>query len=1217
MEQIEQLDPLSFPLNGNRLIEASAGTGKTYTLAALYVRLVLGQGAEGECFTRALIPPEILVVTFTNAATLELRDRIRARLAECAAIFRGLQSASDPFTQELLSSYSDEAAKATAALLLERAANWMDEAAIFTIHGWAQRMLKEHAFDSGASFDAELETEDRGRLQQVARDYWRIFCVGIDARIVGVISDLFKNPEQLVKWVSPLLTRDARIHWGSDPLIDARAPGELAPALLNWTDRRADLIEQLLACWRASCDQIEGILRDSDRADQYNRRSLPAGKLDELLVQMRSWSEQTIEPEKADDLLSRLNLTKKQMKAKFEVPLHPASDLLAQIAAQQSTKPDASPALLHALDWIRQRFIQIKSEQSVLEFDDLLLNLASALQRDQDDKLHQRIRTQFPVAMIDEFQDTDPLQYQIFRSLYLDAPESALMMIGDPKQAIYSFRGADIHTYLRARSDVGSNLYSLPRNFRSSQQLVTGVNGLFAQAESREEGAFRFKGDQHNPIPFIEVAAQGRAERFLCQGEPQEGLNILLYNPEEEGAVAAGEYRRIMAEICAERIVELLSAGQQGQAMIGDQQVQAGQIAVLVRSGTEAKAIRGALDQRGVPSVYLSDKENIYETAEALDLWRCLSAVINPRSTSSVLAALASPSLMSDPRWIEQIQADELQWEAEVDRFIELGVIWRRAGVLAVIRKLLELYQVPQRLLARPDGERSLTNLLHLAELLQKESRRVEGEQGIVRFLAEQILQPTESGDQRILRMESDASRVQVVTLHKSKGLEYPLVFIPFGVNSPVANRKNEGLLLKGDQGEDIYVLGTSSSDAKAQAELARNQEDIRLLYVGLTRPKYACWMGVAPIRSVEKSAFGQLLGLSAKTSAETFAEQVCRLEGVESVYVEEVRPSGLVTQAPKVKASDLKDVRRLDRPVVPSDWVISSYSAIASRIQGTASGQVIDESHTSESDQMAEMRDQSADRNRQGAEQSIHSFYRGAQAGTYLHAVLERAAELGFADTLASNSLRVEALQLEYQSSHWSDFQQVLDDWLVSQLGCTMPLGTSQASLSDLTIYKPEVEFWFSLTALNLDELDQLCIQAVMPGQERPALYPRQLNGMIKGFIDLVFELEGQYWIADYKSNHLGPDLNAYTQAKMAETVLHSRYDLQLLIYLLALHRLLQARDSVYAADPQVGYETRIGGAAYLFLRGIEEPENRGVFQCKPSYELIERLDLLMKGDS
>jgi len=1202
---------LRFPLHGSRLIEASAGTGKTFTISALYLRLVLGHGGE-QAFARELLPPEILVVTFTDAATRELRDRIRARLVEAARVFRE-EAEGDDLLRQLRADFPPERWPACACRL-DIAAQWMDEAAVSTIHGWCQRMLREHAFDSGSLFTLTLETDHSELLAQVTRDYWRLHCYPLQGDALSWVMNRWGHPDNLLRSVRPLFGERA-----------AAGETSLATLLDAALQEQARALKALKEGWCEWADEIRQLLDQAVADKVVDGRKIQARYYQNWCEKLRHWS---LGDEAALDLGTGFTrLTPEGLAECWKQgspPRHPALEAMCELPRRlkQLAGPDEA-ARRHAAAWICQRFEQEKRQRAEMGFDDMLTRLDAALQSDNGERLAQVIRTQFPVALIDEFQDTDPLQYRIFDRIYAiedNRADCGLFLIGDPKQAIYAFRGADIHTYLCARRAMTGRLDDLDTNFRSSQPMVDAVNRLFQQAEARSEGqgAFLFREGADNPLPFSSVKARGREERWQVEGQTPPALTLWQLPSAEP--LANTFYRREMAARAASEITRLLVLGQQGEAGFAEvdkfEALQPSDIAVLVRDGSEAQAIRGELARRGVRSVYLSDKDSVLASQEARDLLLWLRACAEPDVDRRLRAALASRSLGLELAELEQLNQDERVWERRVMQFRDYHQRWQRQGVLPMLRQLLHDFGLPQRLMQRSDGERALTNLLHLAELLQQAAAELDGEQALIRHLTALLAGEGAAAEEQVLRLESDAALVRVVTIHKSKGLEYPLVFLPFICSFRPAEGGRPLQLQDGDSRR--LVLEPDEEDV-GRADRERLGEDLRLLYVALTRARHACWLGIADLKKgnakaslLHRSALGYLLGGGQPLSA----------SGLLASWLEPLEKPGecLLLPAPDANDSSYREATvEQAEPSWPTParraaehWWIASYSALRT---GDSLESPIERFDDAAPENPAAQK--AADDEREsvpvvgpvGLAGSLHLFPRGPNPGTFLHGLLEMAGRDGFAQVASDPAALREQIARRCQRRGLDAWIEPLNSWLGSLLTTPLKLeGDARVSLAELTVYQPELEFWFETQRVDVRQIDALVQRHVLPGVPRPALLPDRLNGMFKGFIDLVFEHQGRYYVVDYKSNWLGEGDAAYTDEAMQATVASHRYDLQYVLYLLALHRQLQLR------LPDYDYDRHVGGALYLFLRGSRAP-GQGIHRARPPRELIEALDALFKG--
>ena len=1255
------LEPLRFPLYGSRLIEASAGTGKTFTIAMLYVRLVLGHSGQNiehdeaaavHDGMRPLTPPEILVVTFTDAATKELRERIRARLIEAAEYFRALpedvplRASGGDLLHDLREEYAPDQWPACARRL-QLAAEWMDEAAVSTIHGWCNRMLSEHAFDSDSLFSQTLETDQTELRAEVVRDYWRTFMAPLDAQGAGEVRAWFASPDDLHGAIRGLLAH-------AELLPEAQAP---EAALLDARHRAHEALEALKAPWRAGIDEAQGLIAAAREKKQFDAKKLNTRHCETWFTKLREWANdpQSVHPGFKDDAAVWMRLTPAGLADIWKdgtPPSHACFTAMETLRESLAARPEAKlPILCHAARWVAQRFEQEEARRSQMGFDDLLTRLLAALKKPNGPRLAEIIRKQYPVALIDEFQDTDPVQYQIFDAVYdieANRSETAIVLIGDPKQAIYAFRGADIYTYLRARRACAGRLYTLKKNFRSTRAMVDAVNRCFEAAESRPEGsgAFLFRGAQGemNALPFVAADAHGRADELVAGGSPPAALNVWWLPATDDGKpLSKGAYFANMAASCATEMVRLLNLGQAQTAGFEGEQglrpLRPADMAVLVNNRDEARAIREALAQRGVRSVYLSDRDSVYQTPQAEELRYWLGACAEPDDGRLVRSALATASLGLGWSELDALGRDEIAWEARVLQFRGYREVWRKKGVLPMLRRLLNDFHVPQRLLGQSaasglNGERALTNLLHLAELLQQASTQLDGEHALIRYLDEQREDESAGGggDARQLRLESDAELVQVVTIHKSKGLEYPLVFLPFACAHRAV--KADDMPFKWhDENGALHVTLEADPRVLEQADRERLGEDLRKLYVALTRARYATWIGYASVQNVEASAFGYLVGGGAALPADQSAALLDTLRGsCAHIAVAQAPEPGnevFAQQGPGVVRGHARTFPRRAR--VP--WWIASYSSLKT-VEGAQDAYA---AHAEEEARMApdtrgedvflELLGASAPLDDDSAlalseanviapaGEPMHGFERGADAGSFLHELMEWVANEGFAafEQDEDKARLRDMIARRCSVRGWDRWIDPLTQWMLAFIRMPLRLpefegeAVSPVVLSSLDkqSYMAEMEFWVAVHKVDTQELDALVTALTLDGAARPPLDAARLNGMLKGFIDLVFIHEGRYYVADYKSNWLGPDDAAYTPARMRSQILHSRYELQYVLYLFALHRLLKSR------LPDYDYDRHMGGAVYLFLRGGHSP-SQGLHCERPPRELIEQLDAL-----
>lgn len=1208
----EVLDPLRVPLHGSHLIEASAGTGKTWTIAGLYLRLVLGHGDEGAAFARPLLPAEILVMTFTVAATRELSDRIRARLVEAARCFRGEQAPppADTFLPALMAGYEAGAAREAAAWRLAMAAESMDDAAVYTIDAWCQRMLREHAFDSGSLFDEELLADEFAFVDEAARDYWRRNVYPLEGTALdpviqawpGGLGALIADVRALRQLDVGEVDVELSLH-GVWERIDTARRARLAALKAGWVERAAEM----LAWFQRGLAAKPG---------PFNRSMIQSARITGWCRALRAWAESPalVKPALTSTAWERFTPQGLQSasNAKMPIEIPEWSHRFSRLSSALEELPDAANAMrLHAAASVRRNVAELKRRAGTPGFLDMLQRLDAALGGPQGERLRARIVAQYPAALIDEFQDTSPLQYRIFDRIYRTSandPQVALFLIGDPKQSIFGFRGADIRGYLGARTATAGRHHRLGTNHRSTTALVQAVNHLFASAEARPgEGAFLFGaagGEGESPLPFVAVGARGRGERLRSAAGEWPALTFCHDGAHRSNA----DIRALFAGRCAEHIVALLDDAQAGfeDADGAFTRLCPADIAVLVRTGVEAQAVRHALRRRRVASVYLSDQDSVFASDQARDLVRWLQAVASPLDSRRVRAGLATPLIGLSLAELEVLARDDTAFEARVEQLRELKGVWQRQGVLPMLRQTLHLLGLPARWLGDADRERKLTNFLHLAELLQAATTQVEGEETLIRWLGQQIAEQAAEaksvGEDHVVRLESDAGLVKVITVFKAKGLEYPLVYLPFGGAFRPARKERSFVAMPGD-GDERRAVFEPTAEQLAAADHERLQEDMRLLYVALTRARHALWVGIAAHGGsadapceLHRSALGHLLGASMPVTGDAIEPLLREASGgVDRVALVRGEEPATAALRPAAEAPPLGDALGYTARF-ESDWSIGSFSRLVRDLARSPLTPAPADPALAEELLVAPI-ELPAPR---GDRAPRHRFPRGALPGNFLHDQLEWLAGSGFGLT-ADAELR-ERLRRRCDRLGWGHRAEDVVTWL-SEVVAT-PLPALGVALDGLAGVRPEMEFWFPSQGLPARRIDALCTQHLLGGRPRPPIADRQLNGMVMGFADLVFEHGGRYWVLDYKSNALGLDDASYDHEALENAMAEHRYDVQAALYLLALHRLLRARLGVGYRPAQ-----HLGGAIYLFLRGVRGPE-RGCYLVAAPPALLEALD-------
>ncbi len=1209
---MKAFDIINSPLSGTNLIEASAGTGKTYTIEGLFVRLIL---------EKQLLVDQILVVTFTNAATEELRDRIRNKLRQAKEGF-STGSSDDPLVNSWVKHHGHPR---LALQSIHEALINFDQAAIFTIHGFCQRILYENAFETGNLFDAELITDQTDMIQEIVDDFWRTNFYTAPPEFVNYVIRTKKGPKSFSKLLSNVTASTVKIIPQLDkPSLNNLRPYREAHQRLKreWSPSRESVIQTLKN--PALSGTYYGSLKPDSTIATLTNRDLKILPLMESMDQLAD-SKSNGFPLFNDFVKFTSTYISKATRKNQSPPAHDFFNLcdeMYQFASALQTEMEHYVLYLKTrlFDFAKKELQQRKTKKNIWYFDDLLTLVKNALETSRGNALVDFVRQKFKAALVDEFQDTDDIQYNIFTRLF-STKDHLLFMIGDPKQAIYGFRGADIFSYMKAARHVTSK-FTLTKNWRSDPGLIAAVNNIFSNVNL----PFVF-----NEIPF----EKGKAGKHDSAGQRNEAPPLTIWflgsntiNGEKK-IISKTDAAQFIAGAVAEEICQLITPGPSSVAP--------GDIAVLVRKNKQAQLIKHHLSAKGIPCVLYSTG-NIFDSHEAMEMEKILISISEPRNFSYLKAALVMDMMGLSGDQLVSADQDSLWWERRLSQSQEYFRVWNNHGFIRMFRLFLANEHVKERLLAFVDGERRLTNVLHLAEILHHKSiEKNLGISGLIKWLAEQRNPSTTRLEEHQLRLESDDHAVKIVTIHKSKGLEYPIVFCPFGWEGTSPDQ-NEVVFHDIDQDMQLtFDLGTelhARHHLLAQHELLA--ENLRLLYVALTRAKQHCYLAWGRINTAETSAMAYLLhgsGVSTKdirnsdiigslkeilghkTEDELFAEleHLARQSKDSIAVVPLPMASERTYRIPKEQDGQL--VCRNFLGSIDHFWKISSYSSLVSshaadidlpdhdayRISITRSFDPLsDDMHLPDNYRFDD----------------IFFFPRGARAGIFFHDLFEH---LDFTETSQEIVRRMVAQKLhDYEFE--KIWQKPICSMIANVVSILLPPGRSEFSLSEVSLSDRvnEMEFYFPLNPIGPKTFQKIFKNEINPHftadytEKMENLIFAPAAGFMKGFIDMVFCHQDKFYIVDWKSNYLGSTPQDYTPDSLEKIMAENLYILQYHLYTLALHQFLRQR------KPDFDYDTEFGGVFYIFIRGVNErrESTHGVFVDRPSLSLINRLgEILIPG--
>jgi len=1085
---------------GHLVLEASAGTGKTYALEHLVAELLLVQGLKLE---------EILVVTFTEKAAQELKQRVRM-LLEKLRLLEHTPEGTDPDCAWSL----DEGARTA----LEAALAAFETATIATIHGFCQRVLQESAFESGRLLRQEQASGEaifEQAFQALMRE--RFAVEPPFQALLGRALAAGKTPSgiQALLWEaarehgalepSPLAARealDALAAQGleSAPVLEELAALKVAGASRTALGKQLELLRGALADWRATGDE------DAFWTALLEGRS----KLEKQLPHL-------LRPEASEGVRA----------------------LGARLTALARHAPSLEARLVQRLlPAVAQRMRELKETQGLFDFDDMILNLRDALRGPAGASLRARLRARYRVALIDEFQDTDGGQWEIFRTLFLEAPQR-LVLVGDPKQAIYGFRGGDLPTYLRACGEAlaGAAPQVLDVNYRSTEPMVRACNRIL-------EADF-FSGAQGYEHPV----RCGKPELKLQDpaGRPLPPVRLLTL-PGSGGAALA---RRRVARALVRELQDFLACSPR----LGDRPLDWGDVFVLTGTATEGQLVGEALREAGVPHAYFK-QEGLFQTPEASWVLDLLQAVAHPLDAGNRARSLLTPFFGLSIEALAGLSELSEEHPAML-RLQQWAQLARGRRFAELLHRILEETGILRRLLLTQEGDRTATNLLHILECLQEQAQAShQGFEGLVatlgRWVQGQEKPGGEGGD--LQRLEGQRRAVQILTMHKSKGLEAPVVALFGGLTAPRARKLNRFT----EDGQRRTYLGALPEALKEAVKQEVLEEDQRLLYVAITRAKarliLPCFVGGGSGKGKSFDAEGHPTG-----RYRTLNQRLVALAGdpdFEAVSVEELLEAGPLASAPS---------ESLVGQAAPAFAPEPDYGALKAYARPLGITSFTGLQHRMEAEGDPEP-------SSPALALPPGALPAGSGTGILLHGILElvdletiRGRDLTAWSAQPEVSLLIEEqLRLAGLPPAWKERVASL-----VHAALTQPLGLPGGARTALAELDP---------ARVLREL-----RFLQPFPESP--------DFLTGSLDVLFEHGGRAYVLDWKSNLLpayGPEA--------LETCVQEHYELQVRIYTLAALAFLGIRDGE-------DYDARFGGVLYVFLRGLP---GEGLWSARPAWNEV-----------
>lgn len=1204
--------------SGLHWIEASAGTGKTFTLSSLMVRIFLG----------SYLPNQVIATTFTRKAAAELKSRIRARLLDTLHYFEDCQSLTeaeinakiaaegDPLFQKVLSDYAMRVDYARSRLKL--VIDQLDELFVGTLDSFSQKLLREFSFESGKIERADITDDAKAYSAQLIHDVLREWIQLQPQKVVDylLLSQKLKSADSYIAVV------DSSLNFASAQFQ------EIAVPQLDLTQ-----FEDLVADFVALDLSLLDSLRDYYQADGQHHAVIGKKWRTDLLMQ------RTL----CQDLPAFIDALRQEgcyalFAPQFEKTLKNLSDLvhkkvLNKCAAEVLQQFEQNPVIQHLARFltavnqlsvdlelldaylkfylsreVKKRLPQVLQQKSETTFAQQIRTLADALQGQQGQRFAQFVHSHYPLILVDEFQDTNQDQDDMLARIWRDAKryqQGCMIMVGDPKQAIYGFRGGDMLTYNKAHADVLSKRgqeYSLGHNHRSVQELVQVVDALFQRNKDF--------GEQVHYSP-VEAGTRSHPPLIDAQGTNHQPLRwILLQDKKAEAIQVAWKIRDLLNQANTEKLYLLENDT--------PQYVLENDIAILSKNHDGLDKAQYELERLGI-RVNRPSKRSVFDHQVAKDVAALLSAILHPYDEGKIKRALLSRLLDFNLQQLMQLEAQADGLSQFIYDFDCIREMWLEKGFLTAWHYCLNLFQVWKNLVATQsrDNERSVVNLRHLNELLGQHSEQQHGAQKLYHWYLKQLQSPAER-EWELERKLSNEAGVQLMTIHQSKGLEFKIVFL-LGADK---NFKEMNKTLNFSTIEQVHAV---TGKAELQRVVAVNDKNLlapeaieqhnaravaeqhRLWYVALTRASHRVYAVLHDLEA--KSEHG--LAFWRGQAANLFVHAGSADEPVLSEKPHTIQAKTLA-QALPLQAMTFPAQRFYPRTK-------TSFSALAqhlSRKQVQDALALSDESTSSAADEI-HLLPPVLELTPEPISWIKRHFPMGTVAGTFLHEIFEHIDFQQQQDWPLEIRRRFKndypALWTELLGKYQQEFQQVDEDLLIVWMGqwlaevLATPLHQAfQLNKVSAPEYLAEFPFYLALSdhVLAIQRIHALYVEyGIAMLDFNAANSARYLTGSI----DLVYFDGQRYHIADYKSNFLGNDQSHYSQNHIQQSMSHASYWLQAGLYLVALHRYLAAKMQNYQI------EQHLGGASYLYLRGMNGQSEQGVYHWTPDAEFILRLDAIL----
>ncbi len=1168
-------NPLKIKLKNSNLIEASAGTGKTNIISILYLRFLLGINLQKNF--SSLHFNKLLIVTFTDLATLEIKNRIRINIKNLRISCKNNVCLND----EIKYLFDEVKNIPNIINILFLYEYQIDIFSIFTIHGFCKKILFTNFFSSNLNLSFNILNSESDLIYNLVVFFWKKYFNPLSVSLIKIIITYWLNPKDLFKYILPFFNY---ITFDFNYINNYLSINDCYCKIINF-------INKVKKQWNLENKNIYHLLMSLNLNKYvYNKKNIS-----NWVKKLSIWSNTITVNFLYPDCLLRFSGKYLFNCSNGNVLFLRKDSFFSFVDNLFLIKNDLfNFILVLCFNYVKKELKKKKINKSLLSFNDLILYLYKSLNKDVNNVLVDSIKSSYPVILIDEFQDTDFLQYEIFYKIYINNDsnlETKLILIGDVKQLIYTFRGASVYIYIKARNDVNC-LYTFNDNWRSSFNLIESINYLFC----RLKNVFFFKDIKYIPVNY---SKKSKLLKIIRKDKIDYSINFFVFKKK----LINLNYKQVLAKYCAISVCKLLDESKNNFIYFSNKKqkkkIVPSDISILVYSNLETKIIFDEFSKLNLPIVNNSVNSNVFSTLEAKEVMFVLKSILFPESELNMRNALSTSIFGFDLFSISKYLSDKNKLYLLIEEFHCYYNILINDGFFSMIKFIIYKKNLINRLC---DNKQYIINLIHISEILQKIYLDLKNEKFLLDWLNEKINSfELNIPEYSIRSYYDDNNAIKVTTIHKSKGLQYNIVYIPFLINLRKKDKYYVFYDLKKNN-VNVDLLKSKKNRKLFKKELI--SEEMRLLYVAITRSVYQCNLFVyenKKYRNLSKfylSSIGKIFFFNKKKDFNDIKKILfnnfnCKY--INFIFIKDINKKVIFYFNNEDDFNkEIINIKKKKFNFNFKNKGLFNYTNIVNKN---------DKYFLKYIDFNKEKNDFNNEK------KNIHYFPKGENIGNFFHILLEN---MDFNKDINVDFISKKLIEFNYDNN-WLN---IIKNSLFNVLNVKLDFINISISSDKIVFLFKEFDFLlfikksFSFSNYNkiikkYDFISKFCNDIFVSFD--------LLNGYLNGVIDLIFLYKEKFYIVDYKSNWLGYSYSDYNKNNLLKIMSFNRYDIQYQIYSLVLHNYLKLNLLNYS------YNKNFGGIYYIFIRGLflnkyNKTEN-GIFFVKPNNVLINKLSILICG--